>query len=217
MAQSATMGKRLTDAVSWEEDIKYSREACTVLSGQNLLLGAVVGKVLAGSPTSAPFAGNTGDGAMGAVTLGDDAMPGIYKVVITEPATNAGAFVVEDPNGVIVGTGNVAAAFAGPINFTLADGSTDFVVGDGFNITVAAGSSKVKEYNPTNTDGSGVVAGILIEAVDASAADKASVIIVRQAIAKKSGLTWFSGASAGQKAQGIAELAARGIIVRDDV
>lgn len=216
MATNATMGARLTDAVMYENEVaKYSREAVTVLSGQNLKLGHVVGKVAAGTITPTAFAGNTGTGSIGTVTAGAGIKPGTYKVIITEPATDAGKFIVEDPDGVIVGAGTVAVAFSGPIAFTLAD-ATDFIAGDGFNVVVAAGSGKVKEYNPTNTDGSGYVAGILVAAVDASAADKGGAIIVREAIVKKSGLTWFSGASAGQKTTAYAEMAARGIVARDD-
>lgn len=82
-------------------------------------------------------AGNTGNGAFGAITVSSGAKEGTYKVNITAAAANAGTFVVEDPDGNIVGYGTVAVAFSkGGIAFTLADGATDFVVGDGFTFPV---------------------------------------------------------------------------------
>jgi hypothetical protein len=141
----------------------------TLLSGQNTVRGAVLG-IVAGAITSAAAAGNTGNGAMGAVTPGAGVRPGVYRVTIIEPATNGGVFVVEAPNGVTVGRGSVAVAFAGPINFTLADGATDFVSGDTFTITVAAGT-KYKLAAAAATDGSDDPVAILIEDCDATAAD----------------------------------------------
>src|SRR5690242_4149823 len=129
-------------------------KAITALSGQNLVRGQVVGAVTVGAAVAAAFAGNTGNGVMGAVTTGANAKPGVYKVVIVEPAANAGTFIVEDPDGNIVGRGTVAVAFVGPINFTLADGATDFIAGDGFDVTVAAGSGKYKSSVLAATDGS---------------------------------------------------------------
>lgn len=192
-----------------------AREKVTILSGQNLKAGAVLGKVASGAGSSAAFAGNTGNGTMGAITVGAGAKVGVYKLIIIEPGTNVGTFTVEDPDGITVGRGTVAVAFsAGGLSFTLADGSTDFIAGDGFNITVAAGSNKYKEYNPANTDGSETAIAILYDAVDASAADKAGTIIARSAEVVAADLLWFSGASSPQKATGLAQLATLGIIAR---
>jgi hypothetical protein len=130
-------------------------------------------------------------------------------------AANLGKVTVEDPDGVNVGVATVATEFTGGgLTFTIADGSTDFASGDAFTITVAAGSGKVKEYNPANTDGSAVPAGILYDAVDATAADKRGVILARHAVVNAAELVWFSGASANQKATGLAGLALLGIIGR---
>lgn len=87
---------------------------------------------------SAALGTNTGNGAMGAITVSAGAFPGRYTLTIIEPAANAGNFTVTDPNGVQIGDGTVAAAFsAGGLAFTLTDGSTDFVAGDSFAITVS--------------------------------------------------------------------------------
>lgn len=101
--------------------------------------GCVLGTQETLEATSEANAGNTGNGAMGAVTVGADAKVGDYTLTIVEPAANAGAFIVEDPDGIVIGNGDVAAAFnAGGLSFTLADGSTDFAAGDQFTITLVA-------------------------------------------------------------------------------
>lgn len=88
--------------------------------------------------SSAALGTNTGNGTMGSITVSAGAKPGRYTLTIIEPGTNAGTFTVVDPDGVQIGDGVVASAFsAGGLAFTLADGSTDFVAGDSFAITVA--------------------------------------------------------------------------------
>lgn len=187
-----TQPNTLGDWLKWEQNNLYSRREITVLSGQNLKSGTVLGKVANGTASSAANAGNTGNGAMGAITVGAGAKPGVYRLTIIEPATNAGTFRVEDSDGVEIGTGNVAAAFnKGGLSFTLADGATDFVAGDGFTITVAAGSGKRKASpNAAQADGSEVVTGILLFDVDASSADAKGVEIYRDAIVSIAGLVY---------------------------
>lgn len=192
-----------------------SREAVTVLSGQTLKAGAVIGKVALGTAVGAADAGNTGDGTITAApTVNAGAKEGVYALTCIESATNAGAFQVEDPDGVTVGVATAGVEFAGVLTFTIADGATDFVAGDRFTVTVAAGTGKVKEWNPANADGSEVVAGVLYAPVDATAADGAGVIIRRDAEVIDAELEWFTGATADNKTAGKAGLETLGIIAR---
>ena len=196
-------------------DPKIHGEQVTILSGQVLKAGHVLGKVehAVTAPVGAADAGNTGDGTIGTLTVGTGVKLGVYKAVIIEPGTNLGTFQVEDPDGVIVGTGVVGTAFSGPVNFTIADGSADFVAGDFFTITVSAGSQKYVEYDPTNNDGSQVAVAILYEAVDATGADAPGVAVVRGPIpVNGEELVWFTGATSNQKDTGKAELKLVGII-----
>lgn len=206
-----TGGFMVSEANGWR-----SRETRTVLSGQTLKPGHVVGAVAVGAATPAAFAGNAGStGTIGAVTVGAGAKVGTYKVVIIEPASNAGKFAVEDPDGVLVGTGTVAVEFVGGgLTFTVPDAGTDFIAGEGFNIAVAAGSGKLKEWNPSNADGSHIAVGISYGAVDASAADAPGAFIVRHAEINAAELNWFSGADSNAKTAGLAQLATLGIIAR---
>jgi hypothetical protein len=192
---------------------QLSVDAITVKSGQAAIqAGTVLGAVQAGSATET-HAGNTGTGAMGAITVGDSAKPGVYTVTFTKAASNAGDFEVVDPTGHVVGVGTVAVAFAGGgLSFTIAD-ATDFIVGDKFLITVTISSTKYLQYNPAGTDGSEVASAILWDYCDASAADAHAAGVVRFAEVKAGHLIWPS-TTAAQKAAAIASLARQGIIVR---
>lgn len=144
-------------------------EDVTLASGENLLAGAVLGQVTVGSATPAAVAGNVGNGTIGAVTTGAGAKPGVYRLTCIEPATNAGKFTVEDPDGIEIGVATVAVAFTGILGFTIADGATDFASGDAFTITVAAGTLQYKRAVAAATDGSQTAKRILAKDVDASA------------------------------------------------
>ena len=213
MADVITEGMHRGEFLVSEANGTRSRKAITVLSGQNLAAGAVLGAVNTGTAAATAFTGNTGNGAMGAITVSGAAKAGVYKLTIVAAASDAGSFQVEDPGGVMVGTGDVAAAFSGGgLAFTLADGATNFAVGDGFNIAVDVSATKYKEYNPSNTDGSQTAMAILWGAVDASDADAAGVAIVRDAEVNASELGWFASATDEQKSAGQSDLAVNGII-----
>ncbi len=91
----------------------------------------------------------TGDGAMGAITVSSGAKVGAYTLTILSEVANAGAFKVTDPDGIIIGTGNVAVPFsAGGLAFTLADGANDFDIGDTRTITVTSTEDETFEEVP---------------------------------------------------------------------
>ena len=144
-----------------------------VLMAGSLKAGAVLGRVL-GTATPAANAGNTvGSGTIGAVTLGAGVKAGVYKLTCIEPASNAGVFELEGPDGIVVSSKvTVAVAYAGPLGFTISD-ATDFVAGDGFTITVAlAGddANQVKLSATAATDGSHLPQVVLMHDADATAA-----------------------------------------------
>lgn len=209
-----TEGRHKAEFLVTEANGSLSRESVTILSGQNLQPGHVLGKVDVGTASGAAVSGNTGNGAISAVSAGSTAKAGVYTATCIEPASNGGTFTVEDPDGVNVGTAVVGTPFAGPVNFTVADGATDFVAGDRFAITVASGSGKYKEYDPANTDGSQTAVAILLDAVDATGGDKDGVIVARHAEVNAAELVWFSGADANQKAAALAQLKTRDIVAR---
>jgi hypothetical protein len=211
--------RRLSDWLKGEaEDPNlFSRDEVTVLSGQNLKSGHVVGKVRVGSVTGAADAGNAANtGTIGSLSAGTGAKAGVYTAVCIEPGTNAGKFEVQDPDGVVVGVATVAVAFTGPVNFTISDGATDFISGERFTITVAEGTDKVKSSPDTGSDGSEKAVGILLYDVDASDADQPGVIIARDAIVWQLGLTFDDSVNDSDKiAAKLAQLAGLRILHRD--
>lgn len=210
-----TEGRHTGEHIVSEANGARSREQGTLASG-NLAAGTVLGQItLAGTATAAADAGNTGDGTMGAITVGAGALAGDYVLTITAASTDAGEFEVEDPNGVSVGTGTVGSEFTGGgLTFTLADGAADFAVGDQFVITVDSGSGNYAPLDLSATDGSDVAAAVLYGAVDASAEAQPCVVHVRDCEVDANALTWPTGATEQQIADGTAELATLGVIVR---
>jgi hypothetical protein len=201
MPTSFTEPNTLSDWLKWEQGNLYSRDQVTVLTD-----GAVAG---------AAVAGGTGNGTIGTLSAGTGCKPGVYVATCIEPATNAGKFEVVDPDGVNVGVATVGVAFTGPVNFTIADGATDFASGDQFTITVAAGSGKVKASPDTAADGSAVACGILLKDVDASSADQQGVIIARNAQISPLGLIFDATVNnATKQAAKLAQLTALGIVTR---
>lgn len=102
-----------------------------------IYLVRAVGGAFAGT-SAAKSGGNTGNGTLGSLTTAGVAVQtGIYRARCYVAAVNGGSFVVEDPDGNTLGIAVVGSPFtSSEIGFTIADGATDFVVGDGFDITV---------------------------------------------------------------------------------
>lgn len=213
-----TEGVYPTESLVSEAAGSRSRDAITVKSGQNLKSCAILGTVVTATVTSAAKSGgNTGNGAL---TL-DGTTPallgvqlGVYTVRCITAATNGGTFRVEDPMGNVLGDVAVAATFADDIKFSIADGAVDFIVGDGFDITVTAIVEKDVEYDPAGTDGSEIATGILYGAVDASSADTRGVAFRRDCEHNADIVVWKTGATATQKAKGTDDLKKRGIVLR---
>jgi hypothetical protein len=204
---------RLGDWLKWEEVNLFSRDE-VVLGAGNLVTGAILGRK---SPavTVTAGAGNTGNGVMGTVTLGPAALPGNYVLTCKTKQANAGVFTVADPRGLPLPDLTVAVAYTGDhINMTLADGATDFEVGDAFTISVAT-SSEVGEFNPSASDGLQFAAGVLAFDTDATGGATAAVVIARQAIVQRNALVWKSGVTAPQKAVALAQLNTLGILARE--
>lgn len=139
--------------------------------------GAVMGIVSLGAITAAAKSGgNTGNGTCTALSVKDGAKAGIYTVRVVRTASHIFDYEVKNPNGQQIGFGTcegsgLTSVFSGEIEFTLTDGSTDFAKTDGFDITVAAGSGKLKRSVSTAVDGSQYPKYILVNETDATAGD----------------------------------------------
>lgn len=133
-----TEGSHTAEAIIWEAT-QFKRESITVLSGQNLTAGYVVGRVTKGiGRISIPAVSGTGNGLASLVFAGPEVQLGSYVVTCSVAAANAGTFTVVNPAGKTLPTATVAVAYTSrEINFTLADGSTDYIVGDVFTFVVS--------------------------------------------------------------------------------
>jgi hypothetical protein len=149
---------------------------------------------------------------------GAKAIVGDFFTVLASAADgDSGLFAVVAPDGSALPDATVAVAYVNDqLNFTIADGATDYVVGDIFTVEVAAGSGKVVEVEAAAVDGSQTAYGFLVDAVDASSGDTAGVAVVRDAIIVATDLAWPAGATAGQKTAWLADLHAAGIIARTE-
>ena len=144
------------------------------------------------------------------------ALPGVYTATCTVAAAGAGTFQVTAPNGTVLGTVTVGgAAFATQIKFTIADGAPDFVVGDLFSIEVGPISpATVVPLNLGASDGTQNAAGILLFTTDATSGAVKTTMIAREAVLSSYGLTWPAGITEAQMDAAVAQLAAKGIQVR---
>lgn len=209
----------LSDALKWEADPAYSRAGVTVLAGAGsdrvLVVGEVIGKATKAAPIIAADGGNTGDGALGTLTLNEPAKIGVYTAECHTAAANGGIFAVTDPDGHRMADATVAVAYVNPdLNFTIADGAADFVVGDKITITIGAGAGKVEALDPASQLGVATAFGVMGVNVTAEdgGSDEAAVALVRLAIVADGSLVWPAGISAADKAVALAQLAVAGII-----
>lgn len=184
-------------------------------------VGAVYGKVLFGTPTTASDGGNTGQGTIESITLKALAQLGDYTLECIAASTGAATFAVFDPVGNRLADATEAVAYDnGQIAFTVGTDSTDseYIVGDSHTVTVVAGSGQFLPIDFSAVDGTQRFAAICGErTVVPAAGTQLTKLIKRLAIATDSKLIWPAGATAGQKAAALVEAEAASIFTRPGV
>ena len=120
-------------------------------------------------------------------------------MALSTETTHAGEFILSEANRTLSRE-----------TITVVSGQ-DLAAGDVVGIVTASGKYAI--YDDAETDGTETAAGILFDAVDASAADKTGVIVARLAEVKASDLGWNSQA-APAIAAGTADLLALLIALR---
>lgn len=205
-----------------EADDFHCRDSVQIALSQTLLGGQVLGGALivAGVTSSVIIGTNTGNGvaALAAPAVSQAVVNGDYLLTCTAAAANAGTFSVQTPDGREIGPLTVAVAFDKEIKLTIADGATDFVVGDSFKVRVGIERSDF-EYlalNLTAVTGAQHSAAIMVGGIvtDGITKKKAAALVRGPAQVRGSDLTWPAGITAAQKAAEVAKLESRGIIVR---
>jgi len=216
-----TEANNLGDVLKHEAPNLYSREAVTVLAGSGadraLAVGEVIAKRTKSTVTVTADAGNTGDGVatLADPALGAKAEVGTYALTCIAAAANAGTFEVLTPSGYNLPDLTVVQAYAGDhVNLTIADGATDFAVGDKFTVDVS-GDGKVVALDPTAVDGTHEAHGIMGADVTApDGTDAEGFAVVLDAILADHAIAWPTGITSAQKDAALADLEARGILVR---
>lgn len=173
-----------------------------------LVMGSVLGKITLGSASSLAGA-NTGNGTLTldvTTPVLAGAKAGAYVATCVAAASNGGTFRVEDPDGFVLGDVAVGATFSDDIKFVIADGATDFIVGDKFTITVAAGSGKCVLSLAAAVDGSQVPYAILADdTVAADGADIEAMVYVGGSF-NSDNLTFGTGHTASSVRNGLRDL-----------
>lgn len=193
-----------------------SREVLSIASGAGILeAGTVLGKIDVGAASAAAKSGgNTGNGTISAVTILSGAKVGVYALRFTAATT----WTLTDPDGFSLPAGANTVANANDLGFTTTAGGTPFVAGDGFDITVAAGSGA--HWPSTNAAVAGkagieVAVAILGYGVDATDAAVDAVCITNDAEVKEPMLIFDASVDDNTKrAAKISQLRAVGIKAR---
>lgn len=230
MSLVATEATRFNAVVKYEQEasVGICRDVVTAYEGSatSYPVGTVLGKYFVATSVTATAGTNTGNGAIGTVTSTGKATRGTYIVRIETAMANSGIFSVINPSGAMIATGVVGTAFSNQIAFTLADGATDFVVGDSFTVEVV-GDYKYKMVEATATDGTAVACAIYISANDgsfgtstiAATTDTSIIALVRgAAVVGKETLTYGASVNTtAEKTKMYSELESVGIICRTQI
>lgn len=121
-----------------EPDGNRGRENGTLITGQDLAAGTVLGritKVQAAGPI--PTIVGTGTGAMTALTFGPDVQVGVYTITLLATSATA-AFSVTAPDGTVLPNGAVGTAYVSTHASFLISSAGTMTIGDSYALTVTA-------------------------------------------------------------------------------
>lgn len=224
------LGTQTPDNLIAGHEAPLMTKLVTLLAGEGeLARGAILGKVTLGAVTKAAAGAgaagaNTGNGTLtvdATTPLLANAQVGVYKVdiiqaAVADPAAAAVARIT-DPVGNVIGDIEVATTpgttFETQVKFVIVEGTTPFVVGDGFTLTVAAGSGKHKLVDATALDGSAVADAILCDAVTVATNADSKAVAYKTGIFNRDALSVAENDTVAAHEE---ELRARGIFLRDE-
>jgi Bacteriophage lambda head decoration protein D len=192
-----------------EEGCYLSRDKAMLAEGQELPAGAILHQTLsAGIATAVGTPG--GNGAITVGALAFSARIGTYTLVCVAAASNAGTFNFLAPDGEMIRQITVGGGAAANehMTITIADGSSDFLVGDRYTIQVTGGAYTAFVPGTNRAD------GILYAHVEESAWNRACVVFARKGTVNKHELVWPVGTTDQQIADATASLNDRGILLR---
>jgi len=157
----------------------------------------VMGKASIEAGAVTPDGGNTGDGTVTglALALGPALFVGTYNIECTVAVTNGGTFKLEDPFGNVIandlvmtaGAGAATTFISGGLEFIITDGTTDFIVGDKFAVTVVA-VNKFLPLQPGAVNGLQKIKAIFLGDAIASADIVAGDVVQQMAMVTGTGV-----------------------------
>lgn len=211
---------RYGEAIMSEGNFHISRENVPVGDAVTIAPNSLFAKIAVASAVvvTQSYVG-TGNGVLTPANpaVSSKVVDGAYKITFIAAAANAGQFRVESPDGREIGLGTVGVAFNKEIKFTIADGATDFAVGDEFTFNVAADAADFTAvaFNPAGTDGSEVPAGYAPYGTDTLVGVNREIAgLVRLCELNGNCIEWPAGITDAQKADAIQALAVNNVIVR---
>lgn len=174
---------------------------CTVTDGSTdfALADFFTVAVTDGVPATTSVTG-TGNGTLTLTERRRELKKGTYRLECITAATNGGVFKLTDPDSIIIadaitisgGAGGTAVFVTDHLAGTITDGSTDFIVGDYFDVVVTIGANQCLLLDKTATDGSSKPFAVLSEALDASSAIKSGIAYIEGDFNERA-LTFASG------------------------
>lgn len=212
-------GRYAAEFVLSEGPKNFSRDNLKIAESQTIVPGGVLGRrATPGSVVATPSAAGTNTGnatiAMTAPEVTSKVKDGRYKGI----AITATTVRWEDPSGKEIGVSTHGQALAkGGIKFTITAGGIANVAGDEFFVDVAADATDFEygAHDPAAVDGFELAAAVALYAAKTGVGESARIAgITRLSEVNGNILTWKTGITAGQKADGIQALADRGIVVR---
>jgi hypothetical protein len=85
-------------------------------------------------------------------------------------------------------------------------------------VGMVTATGKVKQIDPSATDGTQLAAGVLMQACDAALAERSDgLIVARHAIVSDHALQWPTGITTGEQQAAVAQLKSLGVLVRQGV
>jgi len=121
----------------------HSRDAGVLLAGNDLIAGAVLGKItkaIAAGPI--PTISGTGTGAMTALSFGPDVQVGVYTITLLATSATA-AYSVTAPDGTVLPNGAVGTAYVSTHASFLISSAGTMTIGDSYALTVTASGTPV--------------------------------------------------------------------------
>jgi len=143
--------------------VEYRDELMAFSGADVIAVGTILARRVLSATVTVVAGSNTGNGTvtLAAPTAGNVVpLVGAYVLTCVSAVSHGGVFKLVDPNGMLVatditmtpGAGGATVVKVAGLQFTITDGSTDFIVGDSFTLTTVA-DGKIVPYSLTGVGG----------------------------------------------------------------